>query len=541
MRGKCAAIFAILIIFQQTIAAAEPASRTVTIDAGTIEGAVMGDILSFKGIPYARPPKGSLRWRPPQSAERWANVRPAKDFGHGCPQLDINSGEFVGDEDCLYLNVWRPADKAPGEPLPVLFWIHGGGYVIGNSSLDFYDGSELARQGLVVVSINYRLGRLGFFAHPALIAAKEDPPAYSGNFGYMDQIQALKWVKTNIGQFGGNPRQVTIAGESAGGASVLHLLTSPKTTDLFQRVIVMSGGGRGAMFGRTMTGGTPFQPTADLIDAGFATICNIDNSAPDVLANLRRLPTRTLVAGVAPNMVAETLRVAPLYAGTPMIDGQIVVDEPEKILARGEAAKVPIIIGTTDLEGPLYFPPRTEKKFYPWSYVGTDPLRLGVAFLVYGLNPQIAAINIGTDMTMHEASRFAARMIATKHDNPAWLYRFSYVLEGLRPFVKESFHAEDIPFLFKTLDTIKEKYPNVVPTLKDRQMALAYSAYFANFAKRGDPNGESLPQWPKLAVSNPPRFQLMNFTLNQGPKFADDPLEKRIELVEHAAHLAGSP
>ena len=251
-------------------AAAESVSKAVTIESGTIEGLVAGDILSFKGIPYASPPVEDLRWRPPQPVTAWTGTGKATAFGSDCQQMKSHT-EAKGSEDCLFLNVWRPAERSsPDERLPVMVWIHGGGNVIGGSSDKVLDGSALAGQRLVVVSLNYRLGRLGYFAHPALISeAEKERRIYSGNFGLMDQIQALEWVKSNIAKFGGDSGRVTVAGESAGGFSVMHLLTSPITTGLFHRAVVMSGGGRHSQLLRPMrdadpnAGGLPRWPQFD--------------------------------------------------------------------------------------------------------------------------------------------------------------------------------------------------------------------------------------------------------------------------------------
>ncbi|MCE7988551.1 MAG: hypothetical protein DYG89_45920 [Caldilinea sp. CFX5] len=250
----------------------------VQIDAGPIEGAIADDVLVFKGIPYAASPIGALRWRAPQPVPPWPDVRPATAFGNDCMQApgEAEPIQTTPDEDCLFVNVWRPAQGTPDDTLPVLAWIHGGGFVGGGTSIPYYDGSAFARQGIVVVTFNYRLGRFGFFAHPALLAAQEGPV---GNFGYMDQIAALQWIQSNIAAFGGDPARVTLMGESAGGASVLTLLTSPMTKGLFHQAMIMSGGGRQALITRQMTGGTAEQPSADQLDAGFAAALGITGDA----------------------------------------------------------------------------------------------------------------------------------------------------------------------------------------------------------------------------------------------------------------------
>ena len=231
------------------VAAAQPASaapRTeVRTTSGVVAGAVANGVVSWKGIPYAAPPVGDLRWRAPQPVAPWTGVRAATEYAHDCMQLPFPSDAApLGTppaEDCLYVNVWAP-EKPASAKLPVMFWIHGGGFVNGGSSPSVYDGSAFARRGVVFVSLNHRLGRFGFFAHPAL--TKESPNDPLGNYGYLDQIAALRWVRDNIAAFGGDPGNVTIFGESAGGGSVNTLLVSPLARGLFHKAIVQSGGGR---------------------------------------------------------------------------------------------------------------------------------------------------------------------------------------------------------------------------------------------------------------------------------------------------------
>lgn len=237
----------IIVVQSLLVSIAVAAQETVTVETGKLKGPAAGGVVSFKGIPYAAPPVGDLRWRPPQPAARWSSVRDAAAYGHDCMQLPFPSDAAplgtTPAEDCLVLNVWAPKHRTG--KLPVLVWIYGGGFVNGGSSPAVYDGSQFAKRGLVFVSFNYRLGRFGFFAHPAL--SKEGKDGLLGNYGYMDQIAAMKWIQRNIAAFGGDPHQVTVFGESAGGGSVHMLMTSPLAVGLFQRAIVESGGGRALM------------------------------------------------------------------------------------------------------------------------------------------------------------------------------------------------------------------------------------------------------------------------------------------------------
>ncbi|MFN8490245.1 MAG: carboxylesterase family protein [Caldilineaceae bacterium] len=508
-------------------AAQSPAQLIVKTESGSLEGVSSEGVIAFKGIPYAAPPIGDLRWRAPQPVQPWTDVRKATEYGHDCMQM-VNPDEPIQttpSEDCLFVNVWQPAERAQGGKLPVMVWVHGGGYVGGGSSIPYYDGSAFARQGIVVVSFNYRLGRFGFFAHPALLAAKE---GQVGNFGYMDQIAALKWVQTNIGAFGGDPQQVTLVGESAGGASVLTLLTSPVTKGLFHRVMIMSGGGRQALITRQMTGGTAERPSADQIDASFAQSVGVAGNGADALAALRALPAATIVGDLNLEKVLKAaLLGTQIYPGTGMVDGVIVTEPPQAVFERGGAANVPIIIGTTAVDLPLIFPP---SKLDPFAYFGADAEAARAAYKAPATLDQnslsLLLLSIGADMTMHEPARFVAKAMAAA-GNPAWLYRFTYTAETTRPQAMGQGHAGELPFLF---DTLAAKYGDKV-TAKDQQMAHAFNTYVGNFVKTGDPNGHDLPAWPKF---DPAQFALLNFTLDNGPVFGPES-RPGVALVERAA------
>jgi len=507
-------------------ASAEAESRKVQTDLGVLEGRSSAGVLVFKGVPFAAPPIGNLRWRAPQPVTPWAGVRKATAFGHDCMQLpelgDAASLTTTPSEDCLVLNVWRPARIEPGEKLPVMVWIHGGGYVNGGSSPAIYDGAAFARQGLVFVSFNYRLGRFGFFAHPALIAAKEGPV---GNFGYMDQIEALHWVHRNIAVFGGNPDQVTLVGESAGGDSVMHLVTSPQANALFQRAIVMSGDGRSHVLGGfRLTGGTPQEPSADEIGVNFARSVGIASSGPDALQALRALPPVSVLGGL--NMSGVLKLPAPLtYVKGPVVDDQIVVGSPGELLRRSKPPRIPIMIGTTSADLAVKFPPSAGN---PFSYFRADEKKARAVYNPEGsLPPAVVHMMVGVDMTMHEPARFVAKQM-TQSGVPVWLYRFDYVAESLRPRTQRAAHASELPFLFETLDA---RYGRAA-TDKDRAAAQAFNAYFVNFAKTGNPNGRGLTGWPKF---NPARSNLMMFSPDDGPVVTADPLRHRLDLVERAA------
>ena len=508
------------IVFILIIPGSARTNTTVTIDSGTIEGSVSDDVLSFKGIPFAAPPVNQYRWRAPQPARPWTGVRQAVAFGHDCMQKpepdNPTPSRATFSEDCLVLNVWRPAQSEPRQTLPVLIWIHGGGYQMGGSSPAIFDGSAFAKLGVILVSFNYRLGRFGFFAHPALIEASE---GLVGNFAYMDQIEALRWVKRNIGAFGGNPTQVTVMGESAGGSSVLALLISPKARGLFQRAIMLSGGGRTFRpSGRKLTGGTPTDPSADQIGTNFAKNVGIDGNGAQTLNALRAVPAEEILGEISPST----------YAGGPIIDRNIVIADPQIMFQHGANARVPIILGSTTQELAVIFPPSSEN---PLSYFGANAAKARALYNPDGkLDPSQVRSEIGAVMTMHEPARFIANQM-TQAGMPVWLYRFDYVAESTRSKQSGALHASELPFLF---DTLESRYGEAV-TDNDRMIAGAFINYVANFVETGQPNGRGLPTWPKFMRSQP---ELMMFA-DHGLIAEADPWKLRLDLVERAvnAHL----
>jgi para-nitrobenzyl esterase len=513
-----------LLICLSSYTQAQPSSKTVTIDSGTIEGVASDRVLSFKGIPYAAPPVGNLRWRAPQPVAQWMGVRQATQYGNDCMQTpDPSDAAPPGTppaEDCLVVNVWRPSRMRSGEKLPVMVWLHGGAFVNGGSSTPLYDGSAIAQEGVVVVSLNYRLSRFGFFAHPALTAANEDP---LGNYGFLDQLAALRWVNRNVAAFGGDPNQVTLVGESAGGISIMHHLTSPEAKGLFHRAVVLSGGGRTYILGgRKLKEATAELPSAEESGVEFAKSVGITRTGAEALAALRNLPAETVAKEIT---MTSLLGKPPTYAGGPIFDGQTVTATPGEHLIRGEATLMPILIGSTSADLPGNVPPLRD----PFSFFGANAAK---ARSIYDPNgtakPLDLLLAIGVDLTMHEPARFVAKQMTTA-GQPAWLYRFGYVAQSLRPDVMGAGHASELPYLFDTLDV---RYPNQV-TAQDRQAGRAFRTYIVNFVKTGNPNGQGLPSWTPY---HPARSDLMMFTLDNGPRVEPDPWQERLDLVEQAAN-----
>ena len=378
-------------------------------------------------------------------------------------------------EDCLYLNVWAPAGRA--RRLPVMVWIHGGGFVIGSGSLAASDGAALARKGVVVVTLNYRLGRFGFFAHPAL--TRDHPGEPTGNYGLMDQIAALNWVRRNIAAFGGNPARVTVFGESAGGGSVLALMDSPMARGLFQGAIVESGGGRD----RLATLETANHESRAGFAAGMAFAAKAGLKDADA-AQLRALPANRVLGDLG--FLNNTNRDD--YAGM-VIDGRVVTADPAAVFARGGEAPVPLIIGFNSSElGALASVTGPWTNFEAGRF-GPHEADLRKVYDPAGGDAGLKA-DFLSDLIFVEPARFLAAAHA-RNGHPAWLYQFGYVAEAHRAGPPGAGHASEIPFVFDTIDTVDAK-----ASAGDRAMADSVSAYWAAFAMHGNPNGQGRPTWP---------------------------------------------
>jgi para-nitrobenzyl esterase len=431
----------------------------VRISSGRISGQDTGEVRSWLGIPYAAPPTGELRWKPPRPAPAWSGVRAMDKFGPPCMQ-SARAGLPEPSEDCLTLNVWAPKT---GSKLPVMVWIHGGAFRTGSASMPIYDGTSLARKGVVLVSIQYRLGDFGFFAHPEL--TKEAAGGPTGNFGLMDQVAALEWVRANIAAFGGDPGNVTIFGESAGGASVLTLMGSPKARGLFHRAISQSGGGGQA--GRDL---------AALEKHGERLASDL--GAADLKA-LRAMPAREILARAKP---------VDLGAYGPVVDGIYVTAPVRQVFAEGRQAPVPFLVGANSFEASLMKSFNvTAERVAAFTGGGRPIIRK-----LYGDDEEQAARELFGDALFVGPARFlAARMSQVRQ--PAYLYHFSYVLEQRRGQVPGAAHGSEIPFVFDNLD--RSPFGKLL-TEADRKMASIMSRYWVQFARTGDPNVNGLPKWP---------------------------------------------
>ena len=470
-----------------TTMGAQASDQVVTTESGRVAGHVDDSVQAFKGIPYAQPPLGALRWRAPQPVHPWKGVRDASAYGKDCIQEP-----FPGDaaplgvglsENCLFMNVWRPEHPASAK-LPVMVWIYGGGFVNGGSSPGVYSGAEFAKQGIVFVSFNYRIGRFGFFAHPALTTADADH-GMLGNYGLMDQVAALKWVQANIAAFGGDPQNVTIFGESAGGFSVASLITSTLTSGLFERAIIESGSGRHNI--------TPNLTVSQAEKAGvaFARAQHIEGDGAQALNALRKLPADKVVSGL--NMA--TMGV-PTYAG-PMIDGKLITGEPQDVYRSGQFQKVPLIVGANAAD--LGFPPPAKTVDDAVTVLDADKRQAAIqAYQASGVSsPTDLAMAIASDRFMVEPARFVAQTFSSA-GAPTWEYRFGYVADSMKHEWPGAVHASEIPYAFNTLDA---RYGKDV-TDRDRAVAAQMHAYWVNFVKAGNPNGGDLPHWAPYAADH---------------------------------------
>ena len=503
----------------------------VTIESGQLQGVVAADVVSFKGIPFAAPPVGELRWRPPQPVAKWTSVRQASDFGADCMQGRFGPPPAAGapaprvaSEDCLYLNVWRPADQQ-ARNLPVMVWIYGGGFTGGSSASPNTSGVEFAKQGVVLVAMNYRVGRFGFFAFPGL--SSEHPDETNSNYAYTDQIAALQWVKRNVAAFGGNPDNVTVFGFSAGGVSVHSLLVSPMARGLFQKAIVESGGSRDSVLTARPVradGVDPNYPvSAETLGINFAKSFGIEGTGQAALAKLRALSADEVLRG-AP---AQPGTGGPPIETTPILDGKLITETAETAYKAKHQPRVPLMLGSNsaDTAGNRVRARTKDELFARYGQWSADAKAAYDPDGTTDLATLISRAN--DDFGQAEPARFAADAFAA-NGSPVYLYRFSYVQTSMREQLRAGApHGGEIAYVFGTLSGGR----GGAPTPEDLTVSRMAQSYWVNFAKTGDPNGAGLPTWPRHVAGKDHIFDFRaDGTAGAGP----DPRKARLDVTRKA-------
>jgi para-nitrobenzyl esterase len=461
---------------------AQTAPDTVRVDGGQLAGMTTDGVRIFKGIPFAAAPTGDRRWKPPQPVVAWSGVKVADAFSPECPQSPYPAGSAYAlpaaptSEDCLYLNVWTAAKG--GEKQPVMVWIHGGAWTRGSASIGTYDGANLAKKGVVLVTVNYRIGPLGFLAHPELTA--ESPQHASGNYGILDHIASLQWVQRNIAAFGGDPSRVTIFGESAGSWSVNTLQATPFARGLFHRAIGESG--------------STFNHNPTLAEAEKGGVALAKSLGVESLAALRAVP-------------AEKLTAVPGFRTETTVDGWVLSDQVRNIFTERKHNDVPVLIGSnadelTTLSNLAFFPKTMESfgKLRDAQFPGMAS-ELDAAYPVKSdADVTGALLAVGRDQLFTLGMRTWARMVSAG-GRKAFLYQFTHVPPGPNP-KWGAYHASEIAYVFNNVSS------RAWALDFDTRLADRMSNYWVNFARTGDPNGKGLPAWPAYDAAAEPYLDL---------------------------------
>lgn len=468
-------VFTVFTCIASLTAFAQKETKAIQTEAGLVSGIATGDIHVFKGIPFAAPPVGDLRWKAPQPVQPWSGVKKCDVFSASPMQappapFSMWSEEFLIqkepiNEDCLYLNLWT-SSTSPNKKLPVLVWIYGGGFTSGGSNVPIYDGEAMARKGIVFVSINYRVGIFGFFAHPEL--TKESPNHASGNYGIQDQVAALQWVQKNIAAFGGDPNNVTIAGQSAGSMSVNTLVASPLAKGLFNKAIAQSGASFINSFGSTSL--------QQAEEGGVNTAAALKAGS---IEDLRKIPAADL-------MKTQSMRGV-------IIDGYVLPRSIAEIFAANKENKVALLTGWNENEGLMFGPAKKAADFKTQmeQQYGNDA---HTALKYYpATNDSVANVsqlNLSRDI-IFGVQNYTWANIASQKGNAVYVYYFTRKVPGTGEYAKYgAFHTGEVPYAYDNLKYVNRPWEEV-----DHKLATVMSAYWANFIKTGNPNGKNLPEW----------------------------------------------
>lgn len=478
----------------------------IKVDSGLVKGTIENGLTVFKGIPFATPPVGDLRWRAPQPAENWEGVLEANKFAPG--PVQGGNPPAGKSEDCLYLNVWTPA-KSKKDRIPVLVWIYGGGFGAGSTSEPNYSGEKLAEKGVVLVSIAYRVGQLGFLAHPEL--SKESPNNVSGNYGLLDMIAGLQWIQKNIAAFGGDPDKVTIFGESAGGIAVSMLCASPLAKGLFHGAISQSGGS----FGPPRPTTFPGENLKRLADAERDGEAYLKSAGVTSIAELRKIEADKLPAGRGLGM------------SWPIIDGWVIPDDQYKLYEAGKYNDTPILVGYNSDEGASF-----SREKSPEEFIAGVKARYGkfAEDLVKAYPPGETSVpktarDLSRDAAFGWHTWIWARLQSQTGKSKVYYYYFDQHPDYPADSPRAGFgspHGQDVAYVFKHLDASN---PQLTET--DHAISEAMATYWTNFAKYGDPNGEGVPEWPAFSDANP---VVMHF--NKTPQPGPVPSAESLKVLD---------
>jgi para-nitrobenzyl esterase len=491
-------IIAMAIFSEQTFAHSDN-NLVAHTQEGKLQGIDLKAVHAWLGVPYAEQPVGQLRWKSPQPKKPWQGIRKANQFGDACMQIPPPFGPESAlknspmSENCLTLNIWAPKDASAKTHYPVMFWIHGGGFRLGASSLPLYDGSNLAKEGVIVVSINYRLGPFSVFTHPALNEERQNDAM---NFGLLDQIQALKWVNNNIAEFGGNKSNITVWGESAGGVSVSYLMTSPLAKGLFSKAIMQSGALSLPEYSRS------------------EAVSNFKHQSPESMLSMDMKQLRELTSS---DILALPLSKT---ATMPIIDGVSLINKSQLTMAKGNYNKVPLLIGSNNYEA----------GFFPPAWSAALPKKMGALWLQaealtdgYGTDKQtLKEKQLATDIFATQPTRTFADSSAHS-DMPTYRYYFQYLSPIDKGRIPGAIHTAEIPYVFGTLSDQYKQNP------KDQGLSKTMMERWVQFAKTGTPNPQKLPNWPQYKPNDNSKTL---WSIGDDEKAIVEPNKKRLDFLE---------